>query len=226
MTFSRQAKARSTLIRLGGLLLLLLLVNSLIGLTAIRYSNQAYLEDLDALDKIAQAQDLTESALIDFKKQVQEWKNILLRGDERDDLAKYRAAFERDYARVQETLRAMQAKAQRAGLVDLGLAKVIADHAALKREYDAALEAFVADQGADPRATDARVRGIDRSLTDTLDAIGESVAAQSIALRAQIQRSAAERYRNIVLYTIIANVVIAALVILILVTSLASRRGD
>ena len=70
MTFSHQRNACSTLIRLSGFLLLLLLLNGLIGIAAIRYSNQAYLQDLDQLETIARAQDLTQSALVHFKKQV------------------------------------------------------------------------------------------------------------------------------------------------------------
>lgn len=226
MPFNPVAQARSTLIRLGGLALLLLLLNGLIGLGAIRYSNETYLQDIDALDAISQAQDLTQTALIDFKKQVQEWKNILLRGNAPDDLAKYRAAFEQEYAAVQTDLERLQAVTARAGLADLNLGQIIDEHAALKRAYDAALAPFIAAQGATPRITDAEVRGQDRALTERLDAIGASAQAQAVALRQAISQAAEARYRNIVLYTFIANAVIAALVVMILVTSLRAKRAS
>ncbi len=86
MSFTRQTQVRAALIRLGGLLLLLFLLNSLLGLAAIRYTKQAALQDLAILEQIEQAQAQAQSALVHFKIQVQEWKNILLRGDEAENL--------------------------------------------------------------------------------------------------------------------------------------------
>lgn len=56
MSFSHQTQARAVLIRLGGLLLLLILLNSLVGLGAIRYTKQAALQDLATLGQIEEAQ--------------------------------------------------------------------------------------------------------------------------------------------------------------------------
>lgn len=220
MVFSAQANARSKLIRLGALVLLLLLLNGLIGLAAIRYSNQTSLSDLDQLAAIERVQDLTQAALLDFKRQVQEWKNTLLRGDEPVDLAKYRAAFDRNYEAVQQELAALASAVEAAQLTGLELAEVITQHAQIKRRYDAALATFVERGGGSPRLTDAMVRGIDRDLSATLDQIGSSAMSQTFALREAIRISAAERYRNILLYTTIANVLIAALVIVILLIAL------
>jgi hypothetical protein len=225
MNFSQQAQVRHTLIRLGGLVLLLLLLNGLIGLGAIRYSSQTSLQDLDALEAIADAEDLALTALSEFKTQVQEWKNILLRGDSAADLAKYRAAFDQQHAQVQSHLKALQALAPEAGLLNLDLDQVAAEHAALKPGYETALAPFIANQGATPRETDAKVRGKDRALTDRLEVIAASAAEQALALRDAIAESAEARYRTIMLYTLIANAVIAALVILILLTSLKTKSA-
>ncbi len=127
MSLNGQIHVRSTLIRLGGLLLLLVLLNSPEGLAAIRYTKQVALQDLATLEQMeqAQAQAQAQSALVHFKIQVQEWKNILLRGDEPDDLATYRAAFEREFQTVQRTLEALAAEATAAGLMDLATEEVI-----------------------------------------------------------------------------------------------------
>jgi methyl-accepting chemotaxis protein len=156
---------------------------------------------------------------------VQEWKNILLRGDSSEALGKYQRAFDDEYSEVQRTLGALDTAAQGLAPLNLNLDEIIAEHAAMKRRYDAALEPFAARNGASPRQTDAEVRGIDRTLTLEIDNIGATVTAQSVALREAIGRSAAERYRNIVLYTLIANLIIAALVIVILLISLSSLRA-
>ncbi len=154
--------------------------------------------------------------------QMQEWNNILLRGDEPGDLAKYRAAFEREFRTVEQTLEALAAKATVANLMQLATEEVIEAHQALKHEYDSALAEFIARDGADPRRTDAQVRGIDRELTQMIDQISSSAATQAATLRAEITEAATERYDNLFLFSAIATVVIAALVVLILLTALAS----
>jgi len=224
MSFTGQTHVRATLIRLGGLLLLLILANSLVGLAAVRYTKQAALQDLEMLEQIEQAQTLAQSALVHFKTQVQEWKNILLRGDEPDDLAKYRADFEGEVEVVEETLRALAAEASAAGLVDLATTEVVEAHRRLQLEYEAALADFIARQGADPRRTDAEVRGIDRELSRMINQISSSAAEQARVLRAEITRVATERYDNLLFYSTVATLVIAGLVIAILLTAL-SRIG-
>jgi len=222
MSVNGQIHVRSTLIRLGGLLLLLVLLNSLGGLAAIRYTKQVALQDLATLEQIEQAQAQAQSALVHFKIQVQEWKNILLRGDEPDDLATYRAAFERESQTVQRTLEALAAEATAAGLMDLATEEVITAHQALRLDYETALADFIARDGTNPRRTDAEVRGIDRDLTQMIDQISSSAAAQAATLRAEITAAAAPRYDNLLLFSAIAALIIAVLVVLILLTALAN----
>lgn len=224
MSFTRQTQVRAVLIRLGGLLLLLILVNSLLSLGAIRYTKQAALQDLAILEQIEAAQAQAQSALIHFKTQVQEWKNILLRGDDADDLTKYRDAFERELGVVQQKLEALAIDAAAAGLVDLGIDEAVKAHQALQIEYEAALTDFMARDGMDPRRTDAEVRGIDRELTQVIDQISSSAARQAAVLRSEITQAATERYENIFFYSAIAALIIAALVVAILLTALSSLR--
>ena len=224
MSFTRQTQVRAVLIRLGGLLLLLILLNSLLSLGAIRYTEQAALRDLANLEQIEAAQAQAQSALVHFKTQVQEWKNILLRGDEANDLAKYRAAFERELGVVKQQLEALAVDAVAAGLVDLGIDEAIEAHQALQVEYETALAGFIARDGTDPRRTDAEVRGIDRELTQLIDQISSSAAHQAMILRSEITQAATERYDNIFFYSAIAALLIAALVVAILLTALSSLR--
>lgn len=222
MSFTRQTHVRTALIRLGGLLLLLVLINSLVGLAAVRYTKQAALQDLEMLAQIEQAQGLAQSALVHFKTQVQEWKNILLRGDDPNDLAKYRAAFTRELEVVEQTLGALATEAHAAGMIELAIEEAIDLHRALALEYASALEAFAARQGADPRLTDAEVRGIDRELSGMIDRISDSAAEQAALQHAEITRAATERYDNLFLFSAIAALVIAGLVVAILLTALSS----
>ena len=108
-----------------------------------------------------------QSASIDFKTQIQEWKNILIRGNSEEEFKRYEKAFFEKQAAVQDRLnKSLEAikqanEPENAGLVqDLG--SLIKNHAELGVAYKAALEGF---DKADPEAgkkVDHAVKGKDR----------------------------------------------------------------
>lgn len=106
---------------------------------------------------------------VNFKKQVQEWKDTLLRGHNPEDLAKYTKQFHEKEAAV------------RAGAV--ALAKTVHDDEArqllnqfvaaddvMSAKYQHAYEVYVAGN-ADFKAADKLVRGQDRAPTDLFDKV-------------------------------------------------------
>ncbi|HET7731312.1 MAG TPA: methyl-accepting chemotaxis protein [Usitatibacter sp.] len=112
------------------------------------------------------AQEAVALATIGFKQQVQEWKNVLLRGHDPSGLAKYWASFQK----AEKEVVAGIAEA-RAGIAyeDLRarLDEFTAAHRAAGERYRAGLQAFTA-AGHDPRAGDKAVAGIDRAPTELL----------------------------------------------------------
>jgi methyl-accepting chemotaxis protein len=139
-----------------------------------------------------------------FKKQVQEWKDVLVRGKDPALLVKHSEAFHAKDAEVQRTAEDLAAKvsdpAAHAALVEFATA-----HAAMSRAYGAALADFGASADHDPRTADARVKGIDRPPTDLLDqavaSIGKATHARMRALDA-----ASERTMSVVLASALALV--------------------
>ncbi|OOZ36698.1 methyl-accepting chemotaxis protein [Solemya velesiana gill symbiont] len=110
---------------------------------------------------------------VDFKKQVQEWKNILLRGHKPEDLDKYWNRFLNLEAKIQDEGKALLGKLDKKDLAQK-LERFLVEHRKMSQAYRSGLEAYK-QNGYDPKAGDKIVRGIDRApttlLEDTADAI-------------------------------------------------------
>ncbi len=114
-----------------------------------------------------------QAASVDFKTQVQEWKNILIRGNNEEQFVKYEKAFHEKEQAVQAKLRkALDALRKdndpaNAGVI-ADLDKIVKAHAELGVAYKSALAGF---NKADPEAgkkVDVAVKGKDRVTTEGL----------------------------------------------------------
>ncbi|HET7885362.1 MAG TPA: methyl-accepting chemotaxis protein [Bradyrhizobium sp.] len=101
-----------------------------------------------------------------FKKQVQEWKDTLLRGKKPEALDKHWNAFqqrESDVRRMAERMRASVADTQAGQLIG----QFVAAHTQMGEAYRRGLQAFK-DSGFESAAGDTAVAGIDRAPTELL----------------------------------------------------------
>jgi methyl-accepting chemotaxis protein len=126
---------------------------------------------------------------VNFKKQVQEWKDILLRGQSPDDLAKYAQQFHGQEMNVrrgaQDLIDVMQDAEARQLLV-----RFLTAHKVMGDKYQTAYDAYV-KANFDYHIADRLVRGQDREATDLFDQVVErlssdvenSIAAQNAATR-------------------------------------------
>ena len=124
----------------------------------------------------------------EFRSQVQEWKNVLLRGH--DDALRQRHvdAFDSE-GRVVAELAQRVAASPDTRTRELAQA-FSAQHAQLQQAYHGALQAF-AEAQYDPAAGDTLVRGKDRPVAAALDALGEhtgKVAEAAVAAGSQEAR--------------------------------------
>ncbi|MES9957332.1 MAG: methyl-accepting chemotaxis protein [Sedimenticola sp.] len=112
---------------------------------------------------------------LDFKKQVQEWKNTLLRGHNPEDLDKYWERFQRLETKIQEEGKQLLSRLQDTSMAQ-GLEQFLAEHREMGRAYREGLEVF-RQAGFDPRAGDKAVRGIDRAPTARLEESANAILA-------------------------------------------------
>jgi hypothetical protein len=217
---------RRNLIKLAGLLALLLVLNGVVGLFALDYSSTSHQEDIAALQGVMAALETARSAQVHFKKQVQEWKNILLRGDAAEDLRRYRTAFDAEEATVQRELEALEAAARSISM-DLPLvSEVRQSHAALGPRYRDALARLQPEDPGSARAVDALVRGIDRKPTDDMDAIVDRLHERAGSLATRIARDARSRYETLRRVSLGATIAGLVIVFAFLGVSFVGARAD
>ncbi len=208
---------------LGIFFLAALLVVGLGGWRAVGNTGAASAAALQQSAALTDAVDTARGAQVEFKIQVQEWKNILLRGTDPAQLAKYTAAFKKSGEKTNAELQKVTTVLAKLGLKTPLVADAIAAHEALGKNY---LEALAQFDGAKPdsyKDVDALVKGKDREPTKKIDEIVDYIGAQSSALTASMakQRLEAERATTIGLFTImLVTVVVGAAIMVWLVRSI------
>ncbi|MFW8591175.1 methyl-accepting chemotaxis protein [Glaciecola sp. 2405UD65-10] len=103
----------------------------------------------------------------EFKTQVQEWKNVLLRGHNQADLNKYWERFLDRQASIQSHVKMLE-QAKIPSAVKQSLVKFGAEHNKILQQYQKAYDMF--SQNFDHKAADTAVRGIDREPSNLLKA--------------------------------------------------------
>lgn len=132
---------------------------------------------------------LIDEANLQFKIQVQEWKNVLLRGKQPQEMNKYWQQFEDRQRDVQNILGEL---AQTQGLdtsLKSRVQRLAQEHLALGQAYQKARDAYVAG-GADPSAGDAAVKGFDRAASEQMSELVVELRKQGQQQSLQISAAA------------------------------------
>ena len=108
--------------------------------------------------------------LQDFKVQVQEWKNTLLRGKDPAQLDKYWSQFEAQERKVQDSLGKLSELAADDRTLSGQIDTLRREHQTLGVNYRKGRDAFIA-AGGDATVGDKAVSGIDRNTTQQLEAL-------------------------------------------------------
>ncbi len=178
---------------------------------AIGALNMRLQDMIEVQNHIEEAGDLSRRAQLEFKVQVQEWKNMLLRGDDAALLEKHTKGFNDQAAKVKALLLQLNGVAKQVNLPPTLADKAIAEHEELQRRYLEAFKSFRSVEEGTAHDVDKAVRRMDRAATDHIDAIVKEVREHGDALAAQSAKAATEQ-KAILITGLIALLVIAGLV--------------
>ncbi|HEY9028693.1 MAG TPA: HAMP domain-containing protein, partial [Burkholderiaceae bacterium] len=147
---------------------------ALIGIRSLNDSVSVY--EVDVAAQQAHERDIAD-LLVNFKTQVQEWKDTLLRGKDPAKLDKHWGAFAKREAAVDDKARALLA-ALPTGESRTLVEQFSAAHVKMGVDYRRGFDAFKG-AGFDPSAGDAAVAGMDREPARLLAEAGKKIAADS-----------------------------------------------
>ncbi|MGX5727699.1 methyl-accepting chemotaxis protein [Metapseudomonas otitidis] len=206
---SLQNSLRGQLLALLGGSLLLILVVALACFNSLSGGIQSY---RNLVGGTLEASGLVDSANVEFKGQVQEWKNVLLRGKDPAALAKYWGQFEDQERKVQDILGKLVNEARDMGDRDLQtqVERLRTEHQSLGAAYRKGREAFLA-AGADPTAGDKAVQGIDRAASDQMTALVTQLHDRGTKQSAEISASASATVTGGLVTLLLSSLVIGVL---------------
>jgi methyl-accepting chemotaxis protein-1 (serine sensor receptor) len=181
---------------LGGLLLAATAIVGVGGWRGLAQMHALELRSAREASAYAQAMDTARIAQVDFKKQVQEWKDLLLRGGDPAQFASYRAAFEKEGGTVVADLQVLKRQMSQLGSPTQGVDAALAIQAALGSRYLAALAHYDPRNGNSAHIVDTEVKGIDRAPTDAIDTLVASMKTDMAASSRRIDAASESAYRT------------------------------
>lgn len=185
---------RKSLLQVASLLLLTLLSLALLALFSVWSLQRAYQRNEREVTQLFTALDASRQAQVEFKRQVQEWKNLLLRGEEPTTRVRYFNAFTNAEQTVDNALASVDQVLGENSRYSARLTELRRRHALLGEQYRAALTAASGGRWA-PFASDLAVRGIDRPLDQDIDRLAADFLRDFRERNATLNQSIEQRYQ-------------------------------
>ena len=156
-----------------------LLAMLLIALACFHFLSNGVQNYANLIEGPLHTSQLIDEANLQFKVQVQEWKNVLLRGKEPANLDKYWKQFEDGQRNVQGILSELVGQKGIEPQLKTRIERLREEHRVLGAAYQKGRDAYVA-AGADPTAGDNAVKGVDRAASEQMSELVIELRKQSI----------------------------------------------
>ena len=214
ITIFKKLSIRGRLAAMAGFMTFLLAGVGLIAMFALGNFQDRSVTNVDSGAVSMQAVDTARTAQVAFKKQVQEWKNILLRGFESENFDKYLEAFAKEEGEVQKNLASLKSLMGRQHLRTDDVDHLLKAHAELGAKYRQALKSFDADKADSYRVVDKLIAGVDREPTDAMDALVAQIEKQANVSFEDMKAQSAVEYafsRNTMIALVLGALALGAL---------------
>jgi methyl-accepting chemotaxis protein len=172
-------------------------------------THELQMRSAETATKFAAAVDTARVAQVDFKKQVQEWKDLLLRGADPDAFKKYHDAFVQESGTVNIDLTALKKQMIDLGIQAGGVDEAMATHADLGTKYLAAIQHYDAKDVKSVHVVDGMVAGIDRAPTAAIDALVAGMKRDAAAASTRIDAESSKAFNDACV--LLATVVLCAM---------------
>jgi methyl-accepting chemotaxis protein len=182
---------------LAALLAMLMAVVGWMGLNSLQNSTELLRRSLATATTITTLVDDGRDTQVNFKKQVQEWKDLLIRGHAQADFDKHFAAFTSQEGVVQAHLVVLRDTLRAAGLTAGDVEGLMREHVGLGAKYREAMKQYSPSDARSTQRVDSLVRGIDRPMNVALDGIVDSVQTIGFARMADMLKGAEASYRTV-----------------------------
>ena len=179
---------------LVGLMSLLLVATGFYLLRGISETNKRLNENLQLAKVYTRTAADADGMQFAFRGQVQEWKDLLLRGNDPASFTKYHDNFLKQETEVQTRGKDLKATMAALGLDPSKLDEFIRDHSAMGEKYRAALKNYGSGKMESARIVDGMVTGMDRGPRELIDAVSESTMKHENEMFAEVAKKSAEAY--------------------------------
>lgn len=160
-----------------------------------------------------------QGAAINFKGQVQEWKNILIRGNDPEQFTKYVDGFIKTETIVQNHLaKALQLQIEE-GVATDAVVQLQKEHASLGNNYREALKSFDQEKPDAGKAVDKLVSGMDREASKQMQVLADETTSgfdqYLIDADVKTEKIYSDTVRLLLIICVSASAIIIALMVLI-----------
>ena len=187
---------------LGAIVSIIVLFTGSFGLYNFYQANKRQTGIQNLSKTLLQTVDTARNAQVHFKIQVQEWKNILMRGNEEEAFDKYLKGFTKEEKAVQDGLKSVGGFMGKLAMDTSKVDEVIKAHADLGVKYRDALNSYDKSNSQSYKIVDKLVKGMDRPPTEAIDGIVKYIGEYGEKTFSNLEKESTAVYRRNLFITI------------------------
>ena len=181
--------------------------------------------DVITVNKYMNLVNNSRNIQVTFKKQVQSWKDLLLRGLDQSNYNTYLSQFTGYNKNVMTGLTSLKTSMRLLGMDTSSVDKVSTEHDQLQINYINALKSYDKTNKDSYKIVDNLVKGMDKPSTNDMDILVKSVMDKSNAQIGSMKLASENRNKQLELYLFIIIIISICLIILLTLMTLKTYKN-